>query len=143
MHSLKIKAPQDKGPKTIKLFINKPHYQDKFTHSGVYKLTCPDCGKAYIGQTGREFISRYNEHIRSFRNNTSASKFAKNLNDHLHSFGPIQDVMHMVQFRKKGPHINTIERFYIHKEAASHNHLSDEYTVTPNRIFDTILNITS
>ena len=27
-------------------------------------------------------------------------------------------------------------------EAASHNHLNDEHTETPNRIFDTILNIT-
>lgn len=26
---------------------------DKFSLSGVYKLTCPDCKKAYIGQTGR------------------------------------------------------------------------------------------
>jgi len=51
--------------------------------------------------------------------------------------------MHIAQFHKKGSHLNTIERFHIHKEAASHNHLNDEHTVTPNRIFDTILNITS
>ena len=25
---------------------------DKYSLSGVYKLTCPDCHKAYIGQTG-------------------------------------------------------------------------------------------
>ena len=37
----------------------------------------------------------------------------------------------------------TIERFHIHKEAASHNHLNDEHTITPNRIFDSILKITS
>ena len=28
---------------------------DKFALSGVYKLTCPDCNKAYVGQTGRCF----------------------------------------------------------------------------------------
>jgi hypothetical protein len=28
---------------------------DKFSLSGVYKLTCPDCNKAYVGQTGRHF----------------------------------------------------------------------------------------
>jgi hypothetical protein len=28
VHSLKIKAPQDKGPKTIKLFINQPRTLD-------------------------------------------------------------------------------------------------------------------
>ena len=26
---------------------------DKLSLSGVYKLTCPDCNKAYVGQTGR------------------------------------------------------------------------------------------
>jgi hypothetical protein len=28
VHSLKIKGPQDKGPKTIKLFINQPRTLD-------------------------------------------------------------------------------------------------------------------
>jgi hypothetical protein len=37
------------------------HTRDKFTCSGVYRLTCPDCGKAYIGQNGRDFASRNNE----------------------------------------------------------------------------------
>ena len=36
--------------------------QDKFTKSGIYKLTCPDCNKAYIGQTGRNFSTRFDEH---------------------------------------------------------------------------------
>jgi len=75
--------------------------------------------------------------------NTHKSKFSEHLNNHLHSFGPIQDVMHLLQFHKKGPHLNTIERFHIHKEAASHNHLNDERMITPNRILDTILNIAS
>jgi len=123
------------------LLTRNTHHQDKLTRSGVYRLTCPDCGKAYIGQTGSDFDSRYNEHKRSFRHNTHTSKFAEHLNNHMHSFGPIQDVMNILQFHKKGPHLNTLERFHIHKEASSHNHLNDEHTITPNRIFDTILNI--
>jgi predicted RNA-binding Zn-ribbon protein involved in translation (DUF1610 family) len=31
----------------------KTHNHEIFSATGVYKLTCPDCGKAYIGQTGR------------------------------------------------------------------------------------------
>jgi len=127
----------------LSLLTRNTHHRDKFTRSGVYKLTCPDCGKAYIGQTGREFASRYNEHKRSFLHNTHTSKFAEHLNNHTRSFGPIQDVMDILQVHKKGPHLNTLERFHIHKETASHNHLNDEHTITPNRIFDTILNIDS
>jgi len=52
-------------------------------------------------------------------------------------------ITHVEQFHKKGPHLNTLERFHIHKVGTSHNHLNDEHTITPNRIFDTILNIDS
>jgi hypothetical protein len=34
---------------------HKNQKEDKYTHSGVYKLTCPDCKKAYVGQTDRSF----------------------------------------------------------------------------------------
>jgi len=44
------------------LLSHNTHQCDAFTQSGVYKLTCPGCGKAYIGQTGRYFTSRYHEH---------------------------------------------------------------------------------
>jgi hypothetical protein len=42
------------------LLIHNTYNQDKFTQSGVYKLTCPDCGKAYLGQTGKDFKTRFN-----------------------------------------------------------------------------------
>ena len=110
---------------------NNTHHKDKFTRSGDYKLTCPDCGKANVGQTGRDFASTYGAHRRAFRHNYRTSKFAEHLNNHLHSFGPIHEIMHVLQYHNKGPHLNTIERFRIHKEAASHNHLNDEHTITP------------
>jgi predicted RNA-binding Zn-ribbon protein involved in translation (DUF1610 family) len=31
----------------------KTHNHKIFSATRVHKLTCPDCGKAYIGQTGR------------------------------------------------------------------------------------------
>ena len=47
--------------------------------------------------------------------------------------------MEVLQFHKKGTHLNTIERFYIHKESMNNNHLNEEYTETTNQIFNTIL----
>jgi hypothetical protein len=58
---------------------NKPP-PDKFSLSGVYKLTCPECQKAYVGQIGRRFNIRYNEHKQAFWNNSHSSSFAKQLN---------------------------------------------------------------
>jgi hypothetical protein len=49
--------------------------------------------------------------------------------------------MQILQHHRKSAHLNTLERFYIHKEAATDNHLNDEHTVLPNKIFDTIMRI--
>jgi hypothetical protein len=38
---------------------------NKYEKTGIYKLTCAECNKAYIGQTGRTLEIRYKEHIRS------------------------------------------------------------------------------
>jgi len=104
---------------------------DKFSRPGMYKLTCPDCKKVYVGQTGRDFMTRYKEHRRSFQNNSHTSKFAQHLNEHMHSFGNIDDVMQILHCQKKGLHLNTMELFYIHIEAASNNHLNDDHTIPP------------
>jgi hypothetical protein len=36
--------------------------RNKFSSSGVYKLTCPECNKVYVGQTGRRFSLCHNKH---------------------------------------------------------------------------------
>jgi hypothetical protein len=79
-----------------------PSVQDKYKQSGVYKVTCPDCGKAYIGQTGREFRTRFNEHKRAFQHNSQQSKFALHLTDHKHSFGHITSCKSYNLKRKAG-----------------------------------------
>jgi Leu/Phe-tRNA-protein transferase len=49
--------------------------------------------------------------------------------------------MQILQHQKKSPHLNTLGRFYIHKEAAFNNHLNDIHTILPNKVFDTVLKI--
>ena len=89
--------------------------KDIFAQSGVYELTCPDCGMAYVGQTGHNFRTRFNEHKRSFIHNNQTSKYALHLLEHSHTLGNVQDVMRVLQFQKKGIHLDTIERFHIHR----------------------------
>ena len=98
----------------------------------MYKLTCPNCKKAYIGQTEMNFTIRDNEHKRAFRNNSHSSRFAQHLNEYIHSFRTINTTMQVLHFQKKCSHLNTIECFYIHIQVASNNHLNNSLTVFPN-----------
>ena len=121
------------------LLTQKHPVQDKFLLSGVYKLTCPGCNKAYIGQTGSKFATWYQEHKKAFRSHCQNSSFAKHLDKEAHSFGHMHDIMQILQYHRKGAQLNTLKRFHIHSEAANNNHLNEGHTVYPNAIFDTLL----
>ena len=112
---------------------------DKYTQSGVYRLSCPDCKKAYVGQTERNFLTRFNEHKVAFRTNNQNSNYAKHLTEHTHSFGPIQDTMQILERQNKGAYLNTIERYYNYTEFTKDNHLNDEHPISPNKIFEALL----
>jgi hypothetical protein len=109
---------------------------DPLTHLGVYRLSCPDCNKAYIGQTGRNCQTRYEEHRRAFHYNNPSSKYALHALTRQHAFGNIKDSFQILHNQKKGALLNTIERFRIFKEASTHN---DTHTVPSSSIFQAIL----
>ena len=119
--------------------MRKQQVSDKYAQSEVYKLTCPDCNKAYVGQTGRSSIVRFNEHKNAFKTNSQISNFAKHLIEHTHSFSSIHNTMQILQRHNKGAHLNTIQRYHIYAEFTKNNHLNDEHTTFPNKIFDSLL----
>jgi hypothetical protein len=90
-------------------------------------------------QTGRHFATWFKEHEKAFRSNSHTSSFAKHLNEEAHSFGPMNSIMQILHYHKKGAHLNTLERFQIHTEFATNNHLNENQTIYPNAIFDTLL----
>lgn len=54
--------------------------------AGIYKLICDECNAVYIGQTGRNFQTRYKEHMAAYTNNCpERSHFAKHLIESSHS----------------------------------------------------------
>jgi hypothetical protein len=75
---------------------NKHHPQETFSLSGVYKLICPDFNKTYVGQTGRQFSTRYKEHNIAFHHNSNTSSFVKDLVQEAHSFGPMNNIMQII-----------------------------------------------
>jgi hypothetical protein len=88
---------------------------DKYNNCGLYQLECGDCGLQYVGQTGRPFRIRYQEHKRDYESNSTKSLFAKHLLDNNHKLQPIEDSMSILCFQQKGRKLNTLEQFHIYK----------------------------
>jgi hypothetical protein len=61
------------------LLSQRPHRHNQYESSGVYQLTCLDCGKYYVGQTSRPFRTRFKEHTRDYHMGYQKSLYAKHL----------------------------------------------------------------
>ena len=116
-----------------------PSQGDHFENSGIYQLTCPDCGMVYVGQTGRSFRTRYREHLRHYKYRTGNSKFAQHLWEQNHSFSPIDSVMDALRVLKKGVMMDTVERYHMYKATSFVIQINDKSTATCNTLFDTLL----
>jgi hypothetical protein len=91
----------------------KPYTQtDKYGKNGVYQMKCMSCPMKYIG-SGRSFNTRYKEHIRHLKNNSSKSEYSNHILNTGHSNGNITDTMEIIKIERKGKHLNTLERYHI------------------------------
>ena len=66
---------------------NTNNTEDKFNKSGMYQLTCKDCNKKYISQTGRFFYTRFREHFNTFKRGNGCFKFAQHLLENKQQLG--------------------------------------------------------
>jgi hypothetical protein len=48
--------------------------------------------------------------------------------------------MQILRHHRKGPHLNTLERFHIYTEYITNNHINANQTICPNKVFDILLN---
>jgi hypothetical protein len=78
----------------------KTHISKTFAASRLYKLTCPGCGKAFVGQRVKSF-PRDAQNIYVFSNSSSSSKFVQRQNDHMHTYGPTEDTIQILNYQKK------------------------------------------
>ena len=107
--------------------------RDKNNKRGIiYQVTCKDCNKRYIGQTGNSFYTKFREHFNEFKHGNGCSKFAQHLLENRHSIGPIDEIMEVVHTVKKGRMMDTLEKFHIYKETKLENQINDENTITRN-----------
>jgi len=88
-----------KSTNTLQKLI-KPKFQDttqEHNKSGIYKMICKTCNKAYIGQTSRNLIIRYREHIHYIKNNDPQSAYALHILQNRHEYGPLKDTMTLLK----------------------------------------------
>jgi hypothetical protein len=67
-----------------------------------------------LPSTGRSLSQRYKEHFRDLKTGVNKSNFARNLSDHNHSLGPIEDTISALRIIKSGGHRDTLEKFVIY-----------------------------
>ena len=67
------------------------------------------------------------------------SNYANHIQEQSYSFGPIDNTRHILQYHSKGTHLNTMEWYYIYAHFSKNNHLNNEHTIFPNKIFEVLL----
>jgi hypothetical protein len=72
------------------------HTTQDYDKSGIYRLTCKICDKAYIGQTIRSLAARFREHTRYIKNNDPHSAYPQHILQNLHEYGTITDTMSLL-----------------------------------------------
>ena len=99
--------------------------------TGVYKLKCDDCTKHYIGQTGRTFIDRFNEH--KLKQNTK-SNFALHLIEENHNYTDFDSNLIPLHCCGKGRLLDALEEFEIYKsnKEKEDDLLNDKLTLKTN-----------
>jgi hypothetical protein len=112
---------------------------DKYSQSGVYEMKCNSSPLKYIGQTGRNFRTRFKEHIHAIRTNKTTSKYAQHILETGHTYGKIEDILNILHHENKSPLMNTWEQFRIYRLTKNNIQLNDAYTGIYNPIFDQII----
>jgi hypothetical protein len=104
--------------------------------SGIYRLKCNTCNKAYIGQSGRAINTRHKEHIRYIRTNNPTSAYATHILNTQHEYGNTDSTLKLLQPCRKGSKMNCWEAFYIQKYFQSNKLIGEQQANDPNPLFE-------
>lgn len=89
----------------------------------MYKLKCGDCNATYVGQTGRSFKIRVNEHIKNWKKCNGDSNFAEHLIANDHRFEAEENV-EFLHFNNKGRLLNVLDALEITRVTKDKSQLS-------------------
>jgi Reverse transcriptase (RNA-dependent DNA polymerase) len=83
--------------------------------SGVYKLKCGECNKIYLGETGRKFKIRMNEHAKGEGVRVTNSLYARHFNESGHKFINPKENMEIIKIENNPQKRKLIEELEILK----------------------------
>jgi hypothetical protein len=97
--------------------------------TGIYQIKFLDYPLKYVGQTERNLHARYKGHVQAIRNNNRNLGYSNHIVNMGHTYGTITDNMYIIKQRKKGKHINTLEKYHIYKINKNMLHMNDTYII--------------
>lgn len=128
--------------KTNNTILKNLREKSKTRDSGVYKLKCNDCTKFYIGQTGRTFTQRFNEHTKEVDHNhpkpNVKSNYAQHLNKERHTFTNIETNLQILHTMPKSKSLDRREEYEIYRERNNQDMLNDKINTKTNKLYDLI-----
>jgi hypothetical protein len=97
------------------------------------------CNQVYVGQTGRNFRIRYEEHINNIRSNRDQSRYALHILQQNHEYGTIDQTMKVLKLANKSKYLNTMEKLYIYKTTKCKEILNEQHVCDSNVLLDLAL----
>jgi len=110
-----------------------------YDRSGIYKLTCMTCNKAYVGQTSQNIRHRYKEHTRCIKNNPQ-SAYALHILNSQHEYGPMEKTMTILKPVKNTSLLTPYEQFFIQAFHESGRLVSEQNPGEPNPLLQMAIN---
>jgi len=104
--------------------------------SGIYKITCKTCHKAYVGQTSRNLKSRFREHIQYIKNNDPRSAYALHMINCRHEYGNIDDTVTLLKQINTPTLLLPYEQMYIQSLHHSNELIPEKHLNERNPMFD-------
>ena len=103
--------------------------------SGVYQITCPTCNQFYIGQTSRQFITRFKEHQHDCNKPNlfvGSSAVAEHSQNFKHKFDIVSNAK-ILQVVNSKQNIDAFESYHIHKLSPQMN---KDTGPLPSKLYD-------
>jgi predicted GIY-YIG superfamily endonuclease len=125
---------------TIENLLNRENEMyNKYDQCGVYELKCNSCPKVYIGQTGRNFKTRFKEHIQDIGSNRTKTGYSQHIINTGYEYSNVENTLNVLNVEKNGAFLYTLEKFHIYKTQKTDNLLNENSIDIYNPIFKLLL----